>query len=142
MAEVTREISVNASLERVFNAISTTEGISGWWTEDCAYDGRLGGKGQLTFGNPPVALALETMIFSRDEEVLLRCLNGPADWMGTNISWVVEPLGERTRLILNHAGIRITDSNRPVLDSLWRELLDSLKRYVESGKPAPVYRTS
>jgi uncharacterized protein YndB with AHSA1/START domain len=140
VTDVVHEISINAPPERVFDAISTTDGIRGWWADDAVYDGKLAGKAQVKFGRPPAALTMETTVFCKDEEILWRCLNGPPDWIGTNVSWLLESDADGgTRVRLQHSNPRAGAAGPPDQDAIWRELLAGLKQYVEGGAPGPLF---
>jgi uncharacterized protein YndB with AHSA1/START domain len=42
-------IRIHASAERVYHALTTTEGIRNWWTRDAQLDSRIGGIGEFRF---------------------------------------------------------------------------------------------
>lgn len=143
MAEGLYEISIAAAPSQVFQALSATDGIRGWWADDGVYDGKLAGKARVNLGSPQKALVMETMIFCKDEEILWRCLNGPPGWDGSNISWLLEPEGDdHTKVSLEHSGWRTGEAERKACDGTWRELLASLKRFVETGTPDALFKNS
>ena len=51
MADILHRLRIQTQPERVFEAISTAEGIRQWWTRDAEMDARSGGDGVFGFYN-------------------------------------------------------------------------------------------
>src|SRR6516165_4045534 len=47
MPEIMHLIKIRASQDKVYQAVSTAEGIRDWWTRDAAFDAKVGGTGEL-----------------------------------------------------------------------------------------------
>ena len=50
MVDILHRIGVASSPEDVFAALTTVDGLTGWWTEETTGDGDLGGTLQFRFG--------------------------------------------------------------------------------------------
>jgi uncharacterized protein YndB with AHSA1/START domain len=49
MQDIMHLIKIHASSERVYEAITTTEGIRQWWTRDAAIKPNVGPAGEFEF---------------------------------------------------------------------------------------------
>jgi uncharacterized protein YndB with AHSA1/START domain len=142
MAEIVQEVVINAPREKVFEAISTADGVKCWWTDDTAIDPRLGGKAELRFNDKQTIFNMETTIFDPPEELTWKCMNGPAEWIGTSVTWLLTPAGEGgTNLRLEHINWRKTDGEYPAVVETWGKLLPVLKEYAEGGSPGPHFKS-
>jgi uncharacterized protein YndB with AHSA1/START domain len=50
MPDILHLIKIRAPIERVYQAITTAEGIRNWWTRDADLDENIGGIGEFRFG--------------------------------------------------------------------------------------------
>ena len=52
MPDILHKVGIKStSLEDVYNALTTVEGLSGWWTSDTRGDSKVGGELQFRFGD-------------------------------------------------------------------------------------------
>src|SRR5262249_36754676 len=49
MPEIMHLIKIRASQDKVYEAVSTPEGIRNWWTRDATLDPKVGGSGEFGF---------------------------------------------------------------------------------------------
>ncbi len=49
MHDIMHLIKIHASSERLYQAITTTEGIHQWWTRDASIEPKVGGAGEFGF---------------------------------------------------------------------------------------------
>jgi uncharacterized protein YndB with AHSA1/START domain len=138
MFDIVHELTIDASQERVFEAVTTSEGIAGWWTTDVA-----------VAGDPPeVEVGFEEgrmrMRFRSDEfepPVLARltCVAGPDEWPNTQLAFTLlpEPEGPGTVLRLWHGNWEYEDGILPSVSFQWAMYLDSLRRHLEKGEGSP-----
>jgi uncharacterized protein YndB with AHSA1/START domain len=49
MPDMMHLVKIHASPERVYQALTTTEGIRNWWTRDADLDSKIGGTGEFRF---------------------------------------------------------------------------------------------
>ena len=69
---------------------------------DCEVGARL----SFFFTGPDPAAVMEVVELSPDERVRWRCVEGPAEWVGTTITFALNDLGEETVVLFTHAGWR------------------------------------
>src|SRR5688572_25254894 len=99
----TRIVSTPATVAK---ALTTVDGLRGWWTADVAHDPA---RGEYTFGfdRPSGRMAATFRLDRADErDVEMTCVGETrnADWLGTRLSIRLTPDGEATKVALVHAG--------------------------------------
>ena len=104
MADILHRISIDADPERVRELVSTKQGVENWWSaHPIGGTDRLGGTMRIYFGGSDPA-AVMNVIEDTPERVVWRCLEGPSDWKGTEISFRLDPTPDGgTTLLFNHA---------------------------------------
>ncbi len=127
---------VTPSPERVYDALTTVDGLSAWWTEDTRGDGELGGV--LEFRFPPVGgFDMEVVEVEPAERVVWRVVDGPEEWIGTTIDWRLRQDGDYTIVLFAHAGWSEPVEFMHHCSTKWGSYLLSLKSFVETGSGAP-----
>lgn len=125
MPDILHRISIDASTERVHELITTTDGISRWWT------GRPL-EGNAESDEPTAVMQVVTQI---PEEITWRVDEGPEPWVGTRITFALRPNGDaRTTLLFTHAGWREASEFMSGCSTNWGAYLTSLKSGVETGQ--------
>ncbi|HEY0933517.1 MAG TPA: SRPBCC domain-containing protein [Trebonia sp.] len=131
------QLTLTASPEVVFAALTTTEGLAAWWTPVTG-DGRAGGE--LTFSFGPASQAV-MRVDAAECGVAVRWTNLACmieDWIGTTVHFDMEPASAGgTELRFRHGGL--TPRLECYLDckSGWDHFIPSLRAYVETGTGNP-----
>ena len=138
MASITQHIRVHAAPEIVFKALSTKEGLESWFTADITGEVRQGGTAALYFPkNEVFQWKFAELTPSR---VVWECLDGPGVAKGTTATFHLSPDGGGDTLVTcGHENWPEGHQALETCNSLWGVLLEHLRAYVESGKPAPTY---
>ncbi|HET7799785.1 MAG TPA: SRPBCC domain-containing protein [Humibacillus xanthopallidus] len=136
MADILHRIGVqNVSPERVYDALTTVEGLAGWWTDDTRGSGDVGGT--LEFRFPPGGFDMEVTKARPPEQVGWRVVDGPDEWLGTTIDWQLRQDGDWTIVLFGHRGWREPVEFMSHCSTKWASFLLSLKSFVETGAGAP-----
>ena len=130
-----REVTCQATRERVFAAVATTGGLRGWWTPIVAGTPRAGG--QLTFGFEGMdeAIVMRVDEVTSPSRVRWTCLehSSAPDWSATTIQFVLGDAGsEGCTLTFSHLGLPAEQ-----VAAGWDRFLASLTALVETGHGAP-----
>ncbi|HEU0030416.1 MAG TPA: SRPBCC domain-containing protein [Kofleriaceae bacterium] len=140
MYSIENTIDIHAPAARIVEALTTQSGIEGWWTTDtdvCDREAtfRFGKQGDLV----EVRFAIEDKTASR---VALTCIaeTNNADWLGTELVFALSPIAGGTRVALVHAGYPAKNEVYANCVEGWAFFLDSLKRYLETGRGEPHVR--
>lgn len=135
MADMLHRITIGASPESVFDAITTVEGLRTWWAEDSAAEPRVGSEAVFRFVGGQVVFRMRIDSLDRPNKVRWTCVGDREEWIGTELDWDLEPDGEGgTRLRFRHRGWRSTEGEYPTCNTTWGHLMYVLRDYAE-GKP-------
>jgi uncharacterized protein YndB with AHSA1/START domain len=50
MADILHRVGIKSSLDKVYKALATVEGLAGWWTDDTRGESKVGGVIHFQFG--------------------------------------------------------------------------------------------
>lgn len=131
-------LKVDATPEQVFAALSTPDGIRGWYTPGATGTGEAGSEWVFPFADHP-EFAWEITESDASSRVAWRCTRGPGDSVGTTATFTVVPAGARTLLELQYAGWPGTHGNFRKCKTTWGVLLHHLRDYVETGSAAATF---
>jgi uncharacterized protein YndB with AHSA1/START domain len=136
MFNIKHLLAINAPAEKVYEAITTPAGVSGWWTSDNRIADAVGGYAEFTFGdryhNKMRILALEP-----GRRVEWECLEGDPEWVGTTFAFDLEPVEGGTRLRFAHNGWREESDFFANCSFHWGFYMQSLKDFCEKGRGTP-----
>ena len=139
MVDILHRVGVNTpSPDKVYEALTTIEGLAGWWTDDTTGTAEVGGVVQFRF--PPGGFDMEVVEQRPNESVEWKVVDGPEEWIGTTVNWQLRQDGDYTIVMFRHQ-----DWKEPVefmhhCSTKWATYLMSLKSLVETGKGAPAPR--
>ena len=140
MVDILHRIGVvTPSPEKVYEALTTVEGLAGWWTVDTGGDAGVGGT--LAFRFPPVGgFDMEVVELRPSERVVWRVVDGPEEWIGTTVTWDLRQDGDYTIVLFRHEGWREPVEFMHHCSTKWGSYLMSLKSLLETGAGAPAPR--
>jgi uncharacterized protein YndB with AHSA1/START domain len=61
VVDIRHRVGIAATPQRLFEAFTTTEGLSGWWTRGVEGDPSLGGTLRFLFGEPEPGATMEVV---------------------------------------------------------------------------------
>ena len=125
----------SSSLEAVYRALTTPEGLSGWWTDDTRGEGKVGGVLQFRFGAG--GIDMKVLELQPAKRVLWQVVDGPKEWIGTKIVWELKQEGDYAIILFKHQGWKEPVEFMHHCSTKWGVFLLSLKSLMESGKASP-----
>jgi uncharacterized protein YndB with AHSA1/START domain len=141
MVSIIHRIGIRAGLDKVYKAISTIEGLGGWWTEEVEGDDQTGGKIKFTFraktGDIKGQMLMEVKELNPQKNVSWQCVEGPDEWVGTHITFDLSQQDDQTFIIFGHRNWREAIEFTAHCSMKWAVFLLSLRDYVETGKGNP-----
>ena len=134
---------IEANPDAVYAAVTTQEGLRGWWSQDCDISSSVGDTIHFRFGRNHKDLRIERL--DRNREVRWLCTGaymekfpGGKEWLGTQIVFRLTAEGDRrTRLDFEHLGLEPTLECYGLCSDGWRYFMDSLQQFVETGRGTP-----
>ena len=143
MVDILHRVGALAPLEKVYEAVATSEGVAGWWTTDTTGESKIGGTLTTTFhddaGKRLGSFELEVTELDPAGSVDWLVTGGPEEWIGTHIHFDLKEEEGFTIVLFRHTGWREQVEFMNHCSTKWATFLMSLKRFVETGtgEPAP-----
>ncbi|MFI1761138.1 SRPBCC domain-containing protein [Streptomyces sp. NPDC020800] len=138
MPDIAMHLAVEADLDTVHTAISTTEGIRGWFTTTATAAEGVDGLHGPAFPGVPEPWCLRVTEAQPGRRLVLAGPNGP--WTGTEQTYELpaRPEGGIT-LRFPHSGFPAADDVHRDFTYGWATTFVQLKSYAETGEPAPLF---
>jgi uncharacterized protein YndB with AHSA1/START domain len=138
MVDILHRIGVTASPEEVYAALTTVDGLAGWWTQETDGDGDVGGVLRFRFGSVGGA-DMKVLDAQPGKLVLWQVIDGPQEWVGTQIRFDLKQEDDFTIVLFRHEGWREPVEFMYHCSTKWASFLLSFKKLLETGKgdPAP-----
>lgn len=124
-----------SSLNDVYTALATRDGLAAWWTTDTQGENTVGGVIQFRF--PEGGFDMKVLELRPAERVLWEVVDGPEEWIGTTVSFDLKQEGDYAIVLFKHQGWREPVEFMYHCSTKWATFLMSLKSLVETGKGAP-----
>jgi uncharacterized protein YndB with AHSA1/START domain len=136
MPDIVHLIWIHVLPERVYQALTTAEGIRQWWTRDATLDSTPGGRGEFVFNEGRFVAKVEVDHMEPPVRVSWRVVSGGPGW-GAAIAFDLRAEGSDTVLSFVHRGFGQADERCAAATTRWGAYLVSLKQYLETGTGAP-----
>lgn len=141
MPDIAMQVDVQAPAQDVYQALTTTEGIAGWWTDRNRTTGVTGEVDRFDFPGAPMTYELRVDQAEPAKALSWHCLTGPPAWVGTDIRWTIRPASEGgSQVVFDHAGFAEVDAMFRIVTLGWAQMIMGLKQYVETGQADPFFR--
>ena len=95
MSEIKILFHIAAPREKVYEAITTIEGLASWWTKQTCGESRPGGIIRFRFGE--FGNDMKVLSMKKNEWVQWECVDGPDEWLGTRLSFQLDENGSKTK---------------------------------------------
>jgi len=136
MVDILHKVGVKAAPEAVYEALTARQGLAGWWTNDTQGDGDVV-EGVVKFRFDAGGFDMVVLDLVPGKRVLWQVVDGPEEWIGTQISWDLERDGDYTEVLFKHVGWQEPVDFMHHCSTKWAVYLMSLKQLVETGRGAP-----
>jgi uncharacterized protein YndB with AHSA1/START domain len=140
MPDIAMQVDVDAPADALYRALTTTEGIAGWWTDRNNTAGVPGNVDTFEFPGTPLTYRMRVDQAEPGKLLSWHCQAGPPAWDGTDIRWTLRPAGEGTLVVFDHTGWGEIDTMFRIVTLGWAQMIMSLKRYAETGAADPFFR--
>jgi len=139
MAEIRHRVGIDAPQAQVYRALTTIEGLAGWWTSDVRGDPSQGGALEFYFGGDKPGAVMEVIEATPTNHVQWRCIGGAEEWIGTTITFDLKEENGETVVLFTHADWREPVEFMYHCSTKWGYFMLSLKGWVETamGNPYP-----
>ena len=135
MQDIMHLNKIHAPSERVYQAITTADGIRQWWTRDAAIEPKVGAAGEFGFKGRRFVAKITVEELNPVTRVRWKVVNSA--WPGNDIEFDLKAEGNDTALLFAHRGFPRADEAYASAATRWGFYLLSLKRYLQTGKGTP-----
>ncbi len=136
MVDILHKVGIkSSSLDDAYKALTTLKGLSGWWTNETQGESKVGGVILFRFGAGGIDMKVLELDPAR--RVLWEVVGGPAEWIGTKVSFEFRQDGDWTIVFFKHQGWKEPVEFMHHCSTKWAVFLLSLKSLLETGEGAP-----
>ena len=124
-----------ATVQQMYEAVATVEGLSSWWTTNVNGETKIGDILQFRFskGGPDFKIIdLQPM-----KRVEWKCIQGPREWIDTHIEFNISHVDKETILLFKHSGWREEVEFMYHCSTQWAYFLIGLRKFLETGEGTP-----
>ena len=133
MPDILHRVGIRTTPQKVYEALSTIEGLRHWWTLETTGEPHRGGVIDFGFCRMKVVEAKPGKL------VKWKCVDGPAEWINTEVTFqLVRKMGQ-TFVLFTHAKWKKPVEFMRHCSTKWATFLFSLMYWLErgEGRPAP-----
>jgi uncharacterized protein YndB with AHSA1/START domain len=132
MASIKHLLHVTASKEKVYEAISTINGLANWWTKQTTGESKVGGIIQFRFTDAGCDMKVTSL---KDNECISwECIAGFPEWIGTKISIRLEETNGKTKVQFEHSDWKETNEFYAGCSFSWGRFMESLRQLCQTGE--------
>ncbi len=133
MPNIKHRVGIVAPADKVWDALTTSEGLAGWWASSATV---TEAEFQLEF------TGLTTLTFAVEEQIAgarlqLKSSTDPHPWGGSVLEFQLRAADDQVFVTLLHQNPRATDEEFQFFMTKWPLFLVSLKQYAETGAGMP-----
>ena len=141
MPHIIHRIGIQAPAQKVYEALSTIEGIAGWWTQSTSGSSEIGKSIEVMFLTPEGkelgSMIMEVKVLNPGKKVHWLFTGGPEEWIGTDVIFDLKEEGDYTIVLFGHRNWREEVEFMAHCSMKWGVFLLSLKELVEKGRGRP-----
>jgi uncharacterized protein YndB with AHSA1/START domain len=136
MVDILHRVGATATPDRVYDALTTLDGLAGWWTKETTGVAAPGGTIEFRFGEAG-GFDMKVLDQRPDARVEWEVTDGPVEWIGTHVRFDLKQEGNYTIVLFRHEGWREPVDFMAHCSTKWATFLLSLKQLVETGSGDP-----
>ena len=139
-APLMHSVTIDGDAEKIYEAISTGEGLASFWTRDSQAEPKVGSIARFGFGGPVLEMKVEELRPGR--LVRWSTHGGFPEWVNTTVTWEIVPAKEGGQEVrFSHEGwpADLPQGELASVNYVWGRIVGRLKKYAETGEPAPFF---
>jgi uncharacterized protein YndB with AHSA1/START domain len=139
--DILHRVGIKAPAEKVYQALATIDGLAGWWTVTTQGSSQPGGLIKFRFnhadGREIGGADMKVLEQRPGQRVLWQTVEGPAEWVGTQISFDLKQEDGFCIVMFKHADWKEVSEFTHHCSTKWATFLLSLRDFVETGAGHP-----
>jgi uncharacterized protein YndB with AHSA1/START domain len=138
--DIRHEIIIQAPLQRVYEALTTQEGLQSWWTSDTQAVPEVGSVAVFGFFNRSTIFRMRIDELTPAKRVRWSCEGDVDEWIDTEIRFDLEPdEADGSKLRFRHKNWHSTAGIYAQCNTTWGNLMFRLKAFAEGKNPGPLF---
>src|SRR5688572_26040039 len=106
MVDILHRVGIKSSPNKVYQALTTCQGLAGWWTDETEGESdKVGGAIQFRFSAHGAEIGrfnMKVLELHPAKRVLWQVVDGPAEWIGSKISFDLKQDGDYCIVLFKH----------------------------------------
>ena len=135
MPEIRHNVIIKTTPAKVYEAITTQEGLANWWAKQTIAKPEIEFVNIFTFGT--FRNEMKITILNPNKRVEWKCINSIEEWIDTNILFDLQEKERHTLLRFTHSGWRAVTDTFAGCNYDWGRFMTSLKLFCETGTGTP-----
>ena len=140
MVDILHRVGIKSSVNEVYKALGTREGLAAWWTNTTQGESKVGAALDFRYSSGGAEIGgfeMKVLELAPSKQVLWQVVDGPAEWIGTKISFELKQSGDHAIVLFKHQGWKEPVEFMHHCSTKWATYLMSLKSLVETGRGLP-----
>ncbi|TMD35159.1 MAG: SRPBCC domain-containing protein [Chloroflexi bacterium] len=133
-------VQIDADADKIYEALSTSKGLASFWTADSHAEPKVGTTARFGFHGPVLEMRVDEL--EPGKRVRWSTEDGFPEWKGTTVTWDIKPAKDGGQeVVFNHDGWpeAVPAAELASVNYSWGRVVGRLKKYAETGKPAPYF---
>lgn len=136
MANIEHLQTIHVPAAKVYEVLTTAEGLSEIWTNELIVNQQVGLINEFRFGSNDITkMRIEELI--PNKKVIWQCIDSDPEWVDTIVSFELEEKSEKSLITLRHMNWKEVTPFYRSCNYNWAIFLYSLKSYCEEGVGLP-----
>jgi len=137
MPDIIHQLDIEAPPEKIYEAVTTQEGLSNWWAVDAEAKPEVGTVAQFGFNDRQTVFKMEIEDLDSPSTVRWHCIGGHPEWKGTEIEFNISESDKGSSVLFSHRNWESNDGIYPMCSYDWAGYLYSLRMFCETGEGLP-----
>ena len=138
MPDILLEVTIAATPDKVFKALTEQPGLEAWWTTHMVAEPKVGAPVQAFLRGGQQVIKMQLRTLEPERKLVWDIVERVAGWGGNQFTWELSPAANGTKVLFGYRDLLVAaEANLPSLTYAWAVNLTSLKDYLEKGKGNP-----
>lgn len=139
--DIIHEFDIKTTREKAYKAITTEQGINGWWSKDCDIPLAIGETLRVRFTDHNVEMGFRIDELIPNTKIVWTCIENPNPaFLDTIIRFDIEDAPSGVQFRFNHSNWNEEWNgkiNYEQSKESWKHFMSSLKSFLETGTGQP-----
>lgn len=139
MPEILHRVFIDATPEKIYDAITTEKGLKSWWTTNAKATPTEGTVSRFGFPGHDTVFHMHIDKLVPNKLVQWTCQGDVDEWKDTQITFEIKKQNDQSVLSFRHEKWKSTDGYYVDCNTTWGHLMILLKQYAEGKEIKPYF---